>query len=443
MAIAFYLDNRPDRYGDNMIRVSWCFRGTRIMTTIGYGITPEKISEQKERFCVKRGSINFRGIPYNYINSRIDSIYNDVRDFEIEMSRTPEVRPSKSELREVLAQSIGRHMKDKQNSTIFPALLRFVREESELKHWADNTIKKFGTMQHHLEDFNPKLRFSQIDESLLNTYLKFLSEEKGLLDETLKKETKLLKWFLKWASKHGYHHNLSIEDFTPKTKSSKNPVVFLEAEEVVKLRDFEIPEDGTVVSLCNVFGQEYSKTSTGKASMEKTRDLFLFCCYTSLRYSDLKNLKSTDIYGGALHIVTVKTDDPLTIQINPYAQGILDKYHGDAMDGAALPVISEQKMNEYLKDLGELCGLNSPLTFVQYRGGKRVDAVFPKWQKLTTHCGRRTFICLAIAAGIPPSVIMKFTGHSDYNTMRPYIDVSEKTKIEAMKIYSEQFSDII
>ena len=51
-----------------------------------------------------------------------------------------------------------------------------------------------------------------------------------------------------------------------------------------------------------------------------------------------------------------------------------------------------------------------------------------------THAARRTFICFALSQGIPPQVVMKWTGHSDYKAMRPYIDIAEKTKADAMKI---------
>jgi integrase len=51
---------------------------------------------------------------------------------------------------------------------------------------------------------------------------------------------------------------------------------------------------------------------------------------------------------------------------------------------------------------------------------------------MATHAARRTFICTALAAGIPPQVIMKMTGHSDYKAMKPYIEVAERTKDDAM-----------
>ena len=58
----------------------------------------------------------------------------------------------------------------------------------------------------------------------------------------------------------------------------------------------------------------------------------------------------------------------------------------------------------------------------------------PKYELVGTHAGRRTFICFALSSGVPPQVVMKWTGHSDYKAMRPYIEIAEKTKADAMKL---------
>ena len=94
-------------------------------------------------------------------------------------------------------------------------------------------------------------------------------------------------------------------------------------------------------------------------------------------------------------------------------------------------------MNYYLKDLCELCGFNEPITKTCYRAGQKVEETSPKYELIGTHAGRRTFICFALSSGIPPQVVMKWTGHSDYKAMKPYIDIAEKTKEEAMNIFEK------
>ncbi len=149
-------------------------------------------------------------------------------------------------------------------------------------------------------------------------------------------------------------------------------------------------------------------------------------------------LKRTDIIGDTMYITTQKTNDRLPINLNKFAQEILDKYAGHTYVGnTALPVISNQKMNKYLKDLCELCGFNTMITKFCFRKGQRVEETYPKYELIGTHAGRRTFICFALSSGVPPQVVMKWTGHSDYKAMKPYIDIAEKTKADAMKLIED------
>ena len=152
-----------------------------------------------------------------------------------------------------------------------------------------------------------------------------------------------------------------------------------------------------------------------------------------LRYSDVFNLKRTDIKDNHIEVTTIKTADSLIIELNNHSKAILDKYKDIHFENnKALPVITTQKINDYLKELGELVGIDEPIRETYYKGNKRIDEVTPKYALLSTHAGRRTFICNALSLGIPAQVVMKWTGHSDYKAMKPYIDIADATKINAM-----------
>ena len=94
-------------------------------------------------------------------------------------------------------------------------------------------------------------------------------------------------------------------------------------------------------------------------------------------------------------------------------------------------------MNDYLKELGALCGIDQPQTIVYFKGNQRIEEVHPKYELLGTHAGRRTFICNALSFGIPTQVVMKWTGHSDYKAMKPYIDIADDIKAKAMNKFDE------
>lgn len=166
--------------------------------------------------------------------------------------------------------------------------------------------------------------------------------------------------------------------------------------------------------------------------LQRIRDVFLFTCFTGLRYSDVAKLTWQDIKNNTIEIVTQKTADGIRIELNKFSQAILDKYTTANKKGKIFSVISNQKMNEYLKELGQLCGLNEPQRVVYFKGKDRIEEVYPKWQLLTTHCGRRTFVVNALRLGIPSEVIIRWTGHSDYKAMKPYVKIVDELKREEM-----------
>ena len=94
-------------------------------------------------------------------------------------------------------------------------------------------------------------------------------------------------------------------------------------------------------------------------------------------------------------------------------------------------------MNVYLKELGELAEINDPVRETFYKGSNRIDIVTPKYALLGTHAGRRTFICNALALGIPAQVVMKWTGPSDFKAMKPYIDIADNIKADAMSRFNQ------
>lgn len=103
----------------------------------------------------------------------------------------------------------------------------------------------------------------------------------------------------------------------------------------------------------------------------------------------------------------------------------------------ALPVISKQKMNDYLKEPGELAEINDPVRQTYYKGNESADEITSKYALLITHTGRRTLICNALALKIPAQVVMKWTGHSDYKAMRPYIDIADNIRANAMNKFNQ------
>ena len=176
-----------------------------------------------------------------------------------------------------------------------------------------------------------------------------------------------------------------------------------------------------------------------KAYLSKARDMFCFMAFTSLRYSDLAALKPVNIVDGCLDFCTEKTDDKLHIALNEYAQEILDKYAW-YKGGTVFPVPSNQKLNDFLKEAAKLAGLDRKIVQVYFRGNTRHEDTYEFWEQISCHDARRTFVCCSLALGIPASVVMSCTGHSDYESMKPYIEVADETqKMQMDKWNSHQY----
>ena len=80
----------------------------------------------------------------------------------------------------------------------------------------------------------------------------------------------------------------------------------------------------------------------------------------------------------------------------------------------------------------QLAGINDEIHVVSYKGNGRKEERHPKWELVGTYTGRRTFIVNALSLGIPPDVVMKWTGHNDYKAMKPYINIVDFIKAESM-----------
>ena len=401
------------------IRMRVNFASKRIEFTTGYRIDAAKWDADKQR--VKNGCSNKLKQSASEINASLLGYYTEVQEifkkFEVE-----EIMPTPEQIKEAfnaLHKPIEEVKQRKSTPNAFyKAFDEFVRDCGRQNDWTDSTYEKFAAVKNHLMNFRTELTFDFFDEKGLNDYVTYLRDVKEMRNSTIGKQLSFLKWFLRWAFKKGLHQNNAYDSYKPKLKSTQKKIIFLTWEELNKLREFEIP--------------------AAKQALDRVRDVFLFQCFTGLRYSDVFNLRRSDIKGDHIEVTTVKTSDSLIIELNKHSKAILDKYKDVAFeDDKVLPVITNQKMNDYLKELAELAGIDEPVRQTYYRGNERIDEVTPKYALLGTHAGRRTFICNALALGIPPQVVMKWTGHSDYKAMKPYIDIADDIKANAMSKFNQ------
>lgn len=161
--------------------------------------------------------------------------------------------------------------------------------------------------------------------------------------------------------------------------------------------------------------------------LEHVRDIFIFSCFSGLAYIDVKNLTQDNIrtsFDGNLWIMTKrqKTNTSVNVPLLKIPQMILEKYKGKLPEGRILPVLSNQKTNSYLKEIGDLCGITKNLTF---------------------HLARHTFATTTtLAKGIPIETVSKMLGHTNISTTQIYARITNDKISNDMKELSEQFTGI-
>ena len=461
MKIRFYLKKGDlNKAGEQPIRADINIRGVRLQRLIGYTISEKKWDGEAEE--VNKGCINAAGTDYRVINSRIREIRSHFSTYDLSLDDKPTTEAlakefekvlRKNEVRiasiankdapEVVEEKVEAAQPIEKKPKVKPAadyMDEFIREESRLKEWSLETLKMVKSFKNHLLKFNKSAGLDFYDASGLEKFINYLRSDCGLEENSALKQYKNLAWFLRWAIRKKYTQVRDVETYEPVFKTVKKPVIFLTKEELDKLYNFKIPKNDKVVKLKTYDGKKYEKIVKESAGMARARDLFCFCAFTSLRYSDVVEVRRVDIQDGTLNVTTQKTHDRLPIVLHENAQAILKKYEKEEFpNGKALPYMTNQQMNRCLKDLCELCGFNTPYTVTCYRNGVRYDEVYPKYELIGTHTGRKTFIVFALSNGVAPDVVMKFTGHCDYKSMRPYIDITESAKKEAIKKMEEAF----
>ena len=372
-------------------------------------------------------------ISYFAITDRIPTVEDLRAMFELEYSKSYPTtkKAARKPASKPHERSESRELQARKKYAFFEVYDLFTKENGEKNSWTRATHQKFEAVRNDLYSYRPKIAFDEIDDEWLNGFVAHLrgkrvlasrgsgdSKErkvvkKGLKNTTIAKKLSFLTWFLNWATVKGYNKNEAFRTYKPTIKIAKKQVIYLTTDELKRLRDLTFtPEQ-----------KEY----------EHVRDCFLFSCFSGLRHSDVYNLRKSDIKDGNIVITTIKTSDSLQIPLNDVTESILAKYRNEKLPGGkALPAIQNQAANRDIKVICRLAGIDDLVHIVYYRGNERIEEVHPKYELVGTHTGRRTFVVTMLSRGVPASIVMKFTGHSDYNAMKPYIDIVDSAKTEQM-----------
>ncbi|QQL51196.1 site-specific integrase [Mucilaginibacter ginkgonis] len=280
------------------------------------------------------------------------------------------------------------------------------------KEYAKGTLARYETSLKHTVEFmqwqygKSDIAIKAIDHEFITSYDFYLRSERSCGNNTVVKYIKNFKKIIRICMANGWLDKDPFINYKAKVKEVIRD--YLTKEEIQAIADKELVTD----------------------RVNQVRDIFLFSCFTGLAYADVKKLKRTEISKGIdgqwwIFTSRQKTDTASRIPLLPTALKILEKYENNPEclhKDRVLPVLSNQKMNSYLKEIASAAGITKELTF---------------------HMARHTFAtAVTLGNGVSIESVSKMLGHRNIRTTQHYAKILDAKVSEDMAILKEKFLSI-
>lgn len=338
------------------------------------------------------------------INNYLDSLKADIIDIQLSLAHKKEPINIASFRKRLFRETDSQRMlipiyKDHNN-----------RIESLLGNgYAFGTLERFKISLKHLEEFLvwklgvKDIAIDRVDFALITDFEFYLRSVKNCSNNTAVKYVRNFRKIIKICLSNDWLEKDPFVKYDGKMKEVETE--FLTEEEIQSI---------------------YNKVFKTQR-LELVRDIFIFCCFTGLAYVDVKGLKHDHIGIGIdgqkwIFKNRQKTDTKSKIPLLPIAEEIIKKYANNPKslnEGSVLPVLSNQKMNGYLKEIGDLCEIPKEITF---------------------HMARHTFATsVTLSNGVPIESVSKMLGHKNIQTTQHYARVLDKKVSEDMHMLKQKF----
>lgn len=316
------------------------------------------------------------------------------------------------DLKKVLKKSLDQFMKkdiDTQETGFLDFVDSVIGERKRSPKYTSGTIYTYTATRKRLAEFEKdsrkKLTFDSFDLEWSLSFQEWcFSKPRSFSTNYVNRLINQIRMFLNEAHERELHTNISHRSRRFNVSMEKVDHIYLNEDELSEL---------------------YQKGFSGK--LEHARDIFIFACYTGLRFSDLSRLESENFisidHQDFIQINQKKTGERVTIPIHPYVNELIRKYNG------CPPPIRQQYLNLHLKELGARCSWGNELVLVRRSiGGETVEQKVKKSSLVSIHTARRSFATNAYKAGIETGLIMSVTGHRTETIFKQYIRIDDQEK---------------
>jgi integrase len=413
--VNFYLKKAEEKTGLSLIYLQFKYDAQKLVFTFNEQIDPNNWSKKmrvKDNKKTRDGE--------HLINDLLDNLEKEL--LKAYRKERANGIPTKETLKKYLDDWMNQNIKaitvqNQNKHTLFSLIDRFIAGTIGEKK-TSSTITTYRTAKKHLEAFQEKkgykVDFETINLDFKDAYVKYLQKDKtikvkrktrkipGMKENSIYKEIKNIKTFMNMAVERGYTTNLAYKSKKFGVKEAETDAVYLTEKEIR-----------------NLFKHDFS----GNKRLESIRDMFVFSSFVGLRFSDASRIKPENIVKidgeDYIKIVSQKTGKPVTIPCNDIVLKIFKKYN-------PLPAsISNQKFNQYLKEVGELAGLTET-------GRLTSDLKKPLFECISSHTARRNFATNCYLAEMDSRMIMAVTGHTTEKSFDKYIKVSREENAKRM-----------
>lgn len=349
------------------------------------------------------------------INGMLDRMASYIQDYYLRCLFNQEA-PSKEKMQSDLDKLNQKKRKGRNGIKASPGLLplqffeAFIESLEGHHKYTKNTINNhrsfFRYLERHEKSLPKPIQWADLNEAWFDALVKKLYAD-GSNQNTADNKLNRLNVWLKAAKKEGYP--VQIDNYSLGEIDTDS--IYLNKEEITALENVT----------CNIPCERLA------------RDRFIIGCYTGLRVSDFGTLSLQNFVqrsGGKTFIEynTQKSGKEIkvVIPVHPKVKAIF-------ADFSTMPVnkLSDVLINRYIKIVAERAGIDSEVGLIKNKDGQMVEVRGPKWQFITTHTARRTFITNAFSHNVPEHVIMAVTGIKRRETLMKYNKLEkEKSALE-------------
>lgn len=414
-SVNFYL-KEPSSKEETPIFLNFNYKGNKLKYYIGQSVIPSNWDSNKMRVKNTRATTSGGDA---LINDLLVAIAKKV-ETTVKGSITP---PSPKEFKAILDQwkleQEEGYNNEKKSKTIelYEFIDQFINNDilNKGKERVYNTTKSYKTTKGHLQEFEKKtkyeINFNSINLNFYFQYVGFL-KKKGLAPNSIGKDIRDIKTFMRMAVDMDLTENMQF--------AKKNFATIREETSAVYLKEYEILKI-------------YQHDMKGNAKLENVRDLFVFGCFIGLRFSDFSDVRSENIIEMEgelfLRIKTKKMGNRVTIPCNPIVREIFKKYEN--MPNKLPRAISNQKFNDYIKEVCQLVGLDE-------LGRLETKPDLKLWECVSSHTARRSFATNLYNEGFPILDIMKVTGHRTEKAFLRYIKFSDEESAKKLSAHNKK-----